>query len=164
MATYEEIKAKGKLPQTSIPVCLRGDLASAYEEMDREHKLLKAEARRGGTLAGSSAELQAIEEKLASLREEMRGDTMDFVLRGLSRKKFSDLKAAHRPRDEDKEAGVDYNGETFPVALVQACLIDPSLTIPELEDLVDTIFTQGQWDTLFWGAMLLNRGTVDIPT
>lgn len=164
MTTYDEIKALAKLPTKGVPLCLRGDLQSEWEGLERELKILKERQKRGGTLSGSSEEMKAVEEKIAALREEMQESTKVFTLRGLSKKRFSDLKASKPLRDEDKDAGVDYNGEEFPVILVQACLVDPALTVPEVEDLVETTFTQGQWDLLFWSAMYLNRGTVDIPS
>ncbi len=164
MATYEEIKAKAKLATKAVPLCLRGDLQAEYEELEREQRLLKDAQKRGGTLSGSSDELKAIEEKLTVLREEMQDSTQVFTLRALPRRRWSDLLASKPPRDEDKAKGLDFNAETFPIALVQACLVDPALTVPEVEDLVDTVFTQGQWDMLFWQAMQLNRVPVDIPT
>jgi predicted nuclease with TOPRIM domain len=164
LTTYDEIKSLAKLPTKAVPLCLRGDLQAEYEELEREQKALKERQKRGGTLSGSSDELKALEEKIAVLREEMQESTKVFTLRGLPKKKFSDLKASKPLREEDKESGVDYNGEEFPVLLVQACLVDPALTIPEVEDLVETVFTQGQWDLLFWSSMYLNRGTVEIPS
>ena len=164
MTTFDEIKALSKLPTKSVPLCLRGDLQAEYEELEREQKILKDGQKRGGTRSGSSQELKDLDEKMAVLRNEMQESTRVFTLRGLPKKRFSDLKASKPLPDEDKAAGVDYNGEEFPVILVQASLIDPALTIPEVEDLVDTTFTQGQWDLLFWQAMYLNRGTIDVPS
>ncbi|ETK36124.1 hypothetical protein [Microbispora sp. ATCC PTA-5024] len=163
MPTFDEIKAKAKLPTKAVPLCLRGDLQAEYEGLERDLQLLKDRQKRGGTLSGTSDELRALEEKMAVLREEMQDSTQTFTMRALSKKQFSDLKAAKPPREEDKADGLDYNGETFPVALVAACLVDPALTVPQVEELVDTVFTQGQWDLLFWQGLLLNRGTVDIP-
>lgn len=165
LATYEEIKAKAKLATKSVPICLRGDLQAEYEGLEREQKLLRDAQKRGGTLSGSTDELKAIEEKLTVLREEMQDSTQTFTLRALSKKRFSDLKAAHAPRrDNDDDARLGWNGDTFTVALVQACLVDPALTVPEVEDLVDTVFTQGQWDKLFVEALYLNAVPVDIPS
>ncbi|MCC5574473.1 hypothetical protein IMZ11_02305 [Microtetraspora sp. AC03309] len=162
MATFEEIRALSKLPEKTVPLCLRGDLQAEYEELERQLKAAKA--RRGGTLSGSGDDVKALEEQVKALKEQMADSTVVFTLRGVTRSKWSNLKAEHAPRDEDQVKGIDYHGEEFPVAAVQACLIDPALTIKEVEQLVDEVFTQGQWDALFWQTWILNQGTVEVPT
>lgn len=164
MTTFEEIKALSKLPEKAVPLCLRGDLQSQYEELEREFRVIEGAGRRGGTLAGSVAETQPIKEKMDALRQEMQAATKAFTLRGLTKRRWSDLAAAHPPRDMDKAAGLDYHGETFTVAAVQACCIDPAMTVKEVEELCDEVLTQGQWDTLFAETMWLNRRTVEVPT
>jgi hypothetical protein len=164
VTTLEEIKALAKLPEKAVPLCLRGDLQARYEELERELKVAEAASRRGGTLAGSAADVQPIKAKMDALREEMQQSTKVFILRALTKRRWSDLAAANPPRDEDKAAGLDYHGERFTIAAVQACLIDPALTVPEVEQLCDEVLTQGQWDTLFAETMWLNRRTVEVPT
>ncbi len=162
MTTFDEIKSLAKLPEKSVDVCLRGDLQAEYESLERDLK--RAKAASVGTLAGTNDEAKAIEELMAELRTKMRDATRTFVLRALPKKKWSDLHAQHKARDEDRMNRLDYNNETFPVAAVQACLIDPVLTLKEVEELVDELLTQGQWDDLFLAAFLLNKGSVEVPT
>lgn len=164
MTTFDEIKALAKLPEKSVPLCLRGDLQAEYEELERQFNVIQAAGRRGGTLAGSAAESQPLRAKMDALRDQMQDSTKAFTLRALTKRRWSDLAAANPPRDEDKAAGLDYHGERFTVAAVQACCIDPAMTIPEVEQLCDEVLTQGQWDELFAETMWLNRRTVEVPT
>ena len=162
MTTFDEIRALAKLPEKSVEVCFRGDLQAEYEGLERE--LRRAKAASLGTLAGTSEDAKAIEELMAGLREQMRESSRTFTLRALPKKRWSDLHAQHKPRDEDRANRLDYNGDTFPVAAVAACLIDPVLTVKEVEELVDEVLTQGQWDDLFLAVFLVNKANVEIPT
>lgn len=163
MTTFEEIKAKSRLATKSVPLCLAGDLQAEFEEVQRQQQILKEAQRRGGTLAGSSAELRDLDDKIDLVRAEMQESTQVFTLRAMPAKRYSDLLASHGPRkDHEADQRLGYNGDTFTVGLIQACLIDPALTIPEVEELCD-IVTQGQWDKLFIDALYLNARPVDIP-
>lgn len=162
MTAFADIRAAAKLPEKTVPLCLRGDLQAEYEGLERD--LRQAKSAASGTLAGTSEDAKAIEELMAGLREQMRANTQVFTLRALSKKRYSDLGAKHPPRDEDRMNRLDHNGDTFPVALIQACCIDPVMTLPEVEELCEEILTQGQWDTLFLAAFLLNRSDVEVPT
>jgi hypothetical protein len=164
LTTFEEIKAKSKLATKSVPLCLAGDLQAEFEELQRQQQIHREAQKRGGTLSGSSAELRELDDKIALIRAEMQEATQVFTLRAMPAKRYSDLKASHGPRkDHDDDQRLGYNGDTFTVALIQACLIDPALTIPEVEELCD-LLTQGQWDKLFVDALYLNALPVDIPT
>lgn len=162
MTTFADIKAAAKLPEKSVEVCLRGDLQAEYEGLERDLK--RAKAASVGTLAGSNEDAKAIEELMAGLREQMRESTYVFTLRALPKKKWSDLHAQHGPRDEDRSNRLDYHGDDFPLAAVQACCIDPVMSVKEVEELCDEVLTQGQWDSLFIAAFLLNKGDVEVPT
>lgn len=161
MTTFADIKGAAKLPEKTVPLCLRGDLQSEYEGLERELK--HAKNANAGTLAGTSEDAKALEELMSGLREQMRENTHVFTLRGLPKKKYSDLVAKHPARDEDRMNRLDHNAETFPTVLIQACCIDPVMTLTEVEELCDEILTQGQWDALFIAAYLLNRSDVEVP-
>lgn len=164
MTTFDEIKTLSKLPEKPVPLCLRGDLQAEYEELERELKMVEGGARRAGTLAGSAAATQPIKDKLDALRAEMQKSVRVFTLRALPRRRWRDLVTANPPRDQDKAEGLDYDGEKFTIAAVQACCIDPAMSVKEVEELCDEVLTQGQWDTLFAEIMWLNRRTVEVPT
>jgi hypothetical protein len=161
MADINEILGQVRLPEKTVPLCLRADLQSEWEDLERQ--LRQAQQKPGNdSLAGNNGEVRDIAELMESLREQMQEHIVDFKLRALPKKKWSDLHAQHKPRQEDKDGGLDYNGETFPVAALAACCYDPAMTVEQAEQLVDTI-SQGQWDELYLGVFMLNRGRVDVP-
>ncbi len=161
MTTFADIKANAKLPQKTVELCLRGDLQAEYEGLERELK--RARAAVSGTLAPNE-DVKTLEEMMANLRDQMSASVQVFTMRGLSKKKFRDLITKYPPRDQDRMNGLGHNAETFPVPLVQACCIDPVMTVMEVEELCDELLTQGQWDALFITAFLLNRDDIEVPT
>ncbi|MFC4006644.1 hypothetical protein ACFOY2_05390 [Nonomuraea purpurea] len=166
MATFADVKKKAKLPEKSVPLCLAGDLQAEFEELERQLQIERTRPDKPGATMAASGRSPAeteLAQRIEALRERMQADTTVFRLRALPKKKWSDLVAAHKPRPEDKENGLDYNGDTLPVALVAACCVDPQMSVPEVEELVDEVLSQGQWDELYSGAFFLNRRKVDIP-
>lgn len=161
-SSFADIKASARLPQKTVPICVRGDLQAEYEDLERQLKQAEAAAYR--TLAGATEEAATIKELMAGLREQMRENTHVFTLQALPKKKWSDLIAQHKPRDEDRANRQDYNAETFPLAAVQACCVSPVMSLAEVTELCDQILTQGQWDSLFLAVFLLNRADVEVPT
>jgi hypothetical protein len=165
----DKIKA-ARLPETIVPVVLRGDLAAEHELLKRQ--LDEAKEHKSTSLAGAgTAEL---EDRLTAVAEQMRESIVEFRLRALPRTRrpgdhrpsFAELKAQHPPREkggemlrEDMMAGF-VNSETFPDPLVRHSIVDPPLT-DEDWDLLD--LSQGQFDELVGAAWLLNQGKVDIP-
>jgi len=163
VAKFSDIKAKAKLPERSVPLCLTGDLQGQFEDLERQ--LDEVSARPGGrTMAGASEEETALAKRIEALRQQMADEVTVFRLRALPRGKWRDLMAEHPPRPEDKAEGSVCNLETGPIAAVAACCVDPQMSIPEVEELVDEILTQGQWDTLFQQVFLLNRVKHDVPS
>jgi hypothetical protein len=159
MADIEEILAGAKLPERTVPLCLRGDLQAEFEDLER--KLAAAEAADDGTLAGNPA-AREIAELMETLRAQMREHERVFRLRAIDAKAYSNLIAEHPPTDEQRQQGQDTNWQTFPAALIAACAIDPEMTVEQAEQLSGTV-AYSQWDALFAAAYALNRRAVDIP-
>ena len=166
MTTFADVKKNAKLPEKTVPLCLAGDLQAEFEELERQLQIERTRPdKQGATMAstGRSRAETELAQQIEALRERMQAATTVFRLRALPKKRWSDMIAQHKPRPEDKEAGLDHNGQTLPVAVVAACCIDPQMSIPEVEELVDEILTQGQWDDLYLTAFMLNRRNVDVP-
>lgn len=169
MGWKDKLKA-ARLPETVVPVVLRGDLAAEYELLQRQVEESKSQART--SLAGWGA--GELEQRLEEVAVEMRDSVLEFRLRALPRTRkptddrpsFAELKAAHPPREkdgnmlrEDIMAGF-INAETFPDPLVRHSIIDPPLSD---EDWACLELSQGQFDELVTAAWQLNQGKVDIP-
>lgn len=161
MATFEDVLAAAAPVTRTVPLCLAGDLQAEWEDLERQRRDLAT--RPADSLAGGGGELREIAERMNTLREEMQAKTVTFRIRGLPKRRWSDLIAKHGPREQDRDEGLDYNAETFPVAALAACCVDPELSEEQAARLVDDILTNGQW-ALLWRAILeANNRAVDIP-
>jgi hypothetical protein len=158
-----EILSQVKRPEKTVPICLAGDLQAEFEDLERDLQVARDTQPGEGTLAGGGNPLATtLAQQIMELRERMREHTRVFRFRGLPRKEFSDLVAEHPPNDEDKDGGADVDWETFAVALVAACCVEPEMTKEEAGQLADAL-TQAQWDSLFTAAYSVNKRDVDVP-
>lgn len=163
MANIEDIIASARLPETTVPLCMRGDLQATFEELERELEEARA-ADDGGTLA-SGGRAREVAEQIEALRAEMSAHTHVFRFRALPRPTYSDLLAQHRPRKNRTDGGedeIDVNLDTFPTSLIAACCVDPPMSHEQASKL-SAVVTNAQWDALFRGAFVVNRMTVDVP-
>lgn len=152
--------ASAKLPERTVPVCIRGDLTAEVERLERQ-----LQARREDTDARLSGdpEARAIAEKIEALRDDMGDATVELTLRALPRREFHRFLADHQPRDDDAgDRGAGFNRETFHEHLVPACLVDPDLGDEQWTALADT-FTAAQWNQLVTVVNQLNLESVSVP-
>lgn len=162
---FRALLAAAKLPEGTVAVCLRGDLAAEFEDLDRQ--LQEALSRPADSLAGDgSGDLVG---RMESLRDQMRDSTYTFRLRAMTRPRWRAFLAEHPPRRTDdgdvneRDRVVGVNTETVWPAMVRECLIDPVLDDTDWSRLVDESLTDKQFSDLSEAAWALNRGDVDIP-
>jgi hypothetical protein len=75
--------------------------------------------------------------RTATLPVDTGEQLVELTLTALPRKQYRELIEAHPPGESDsKEA--DWNGDTFPPALIQACISDPPFTLEEATEFWDT--------------------------
>ncbi len=159
----EKLKA-AKRPETTVPVCLRGDLQADFEQAERE--LAEAERKPADSLAGTGA--RAIAERIEALREEMREYTVEFRFRAKPKHEFRELVDAYPPRRDDEGGIVDgdraigVNTETFFDACIRACLVEPELDDEDWATL-DANLSDRQFDELSNAAWGINRREVGVP-
>lgn len=161
---FSTLLAAAQLPERSVPVCLRADLAADHEAADRELEQLvrNPPSSLGGDGRGE------LRDRIAALEAEMKASTYPFRLRALPKPKFRALVAAHPPRRGDdgepdqRDAVIGLNAETFFDALIRACLLDPALDDAQWADL-EAKLTDRQYDDLSNAAWYLNRSEVDVP-
>lgn len=161
---FARLLADAKLPEKTVPVCLRGDLVADFEAADRE--LEQAQKKPSTSLAGSGT--ATLLERLEALEAEMAEHTYTFRLRAMPRHAWRELMAAHPPRKgddgelviEDRITGA--NRTTVFEPLVRASIVDPELTDAQFAELVGKL-TDRQFEDLTTAAWDLNQGSVDIP-
>lgn len=159
---FKALLAGAKLPEKTVPVCLRGDLAAEFETAERD---LKERQRVENDSLDTG--VGALVDRIESLRAQMQASTYPFRLRALPKPTWRKLIAEHPPRRdgdeiqaEDRFTGV--NMETFMDALIRASVIDPDLSDGDWLRLDETL-TDRQFGDLTDAAWFLNRGEIDVP-
>jgi hypothetical protein len=162
-----DIKAaiKNRKRRTAIvPVCLRGDLAGEYEQLERDLEKLP----KGNKLSGDP-ERQRIAAEMERLRSEMQDGTVPFRLEALADTAFQELVDEHPPRrngDEvdARDADGGYNRATFFDALIKACTVEPELDAEDWDLLLGKDgMSAGQKVSLWSEASRINGQSVDVP-
>jgi hypothetical protein len=186
LKNFKAMLAEAKLPEKSVPICLRGDLVADHEAAERDLEV--AQKKPADSLAGNG--VGEIVERIEALEAEMREHTYDFRLRALPKPKFRAIVAAHPPRrDEDgsvveQDRYIMANYDELLPALVRACTVDPELapedwrflevgddeetrarlTAEGREDEIrEAALNDRQWGDLYDAAWFVNRGEVDVP-
>jgi hypothetical protein len=162
---FAALLAGAKLPERTVPICMRGDLQAEHERLNDELELLEKKAV--DSLAGNGgAELAA---RIDELEGEMRKATHQFRLRALPGREFRAFKAKYPPRTNDDgeiadrhDQLVEFDADAGAEPLIRASIIDPELTGETWSVLLD-VLTDRQFDDLFTAAWLLNRGEINIP-
>ncbi|SEN86616.1 hypothetical protein [Nonomuraea pusilla] len=158
MQSIDDILGQMRLPERVYPLCVRPDLQAEWEQAEAE--LEAAQRSTGDSLAGVSTAVKSAAKKVQQLEAEMAEHTIPITLRALTHKAWSDLVAAHPPR-EDSEDG-SWNAETFGPALLAACAAAPAIDVEKANALVDRM-TMGQWNDLQRVLFNLNASGVDVP-
>lgn len=89
----------------------------------------------------------------------MAANEAEFRFRALSARAYSDLLAAHPPREGVQETA---NAATLPGALVAASCVDPVMTAEEYAELAEVI-SHAQAEALFDAAWTVNTQQVSVP-
>lgn len=148
---FEGLTARSKRPQSSVQLCLRGDLFAERAQLNRELAGLQAADQ---TLAGDPSRT-AIKERLADLDEQMTADTVTFTFTAVARPVFGQLAATDPIEDDIPSPG-------FLRALAAASLTDPVLTPEQFGVFADGL-SKGQNDHLELAAWTVNNETVSVP-
>jgi hypothetical protein len=150
-----------RLSEAHVSLCLRGDLLAAQSDLER--RLAEAHQRDQVNSLASGGEARQIAGELESLLTEIRDNTHSFRFRALPRQEFRALQDAHPPRsDNDMDRAVGGNMDTIQAPLIQACCIDPVMSLGQVESLLD-VLSDGQAMELFGCALTLNRSRADLP-
>lgn len=167
MTDIKTMLAAARLPERTVPICLRGDLVAAHEQLERQ--LADIARRPVDSLAGSGA--GEIADRIEALQDEMRAATVTFRLRALPKPRWRALLAEHPPRQDDdgkpvpEDAAVGVNLETFWDAIIRPCIVDPVIDDDTWSLMAgdDGRLTDRQMGQLADAAWAVNRGEVNVP-
>jgi len=158
-----------KRPETRVPFCLDGDLKAAHEAAEAEFNAERDRALADGRL---NSPAKGLAQKVADVEAEMKASTVDFLMRGLKRSAWTDLVAAHAPREGnalDKSYGFNVEalmGEAIPACIVgvensvgESLPFDPA---KEWDALADDM-TDSQYEDFVMAVLRVNKGRNEVP-
>jgi hypothetical protein len=146
----EAIIGSAKPRETTVPLCLAGDLQGEYEALERQ--LTDAASMVGDSLAGNPR--VPIAQRMEAIRAEMADQLVHFRFRAISPTQWSDLLAEHPGRD-----GQLFNPDTLAPAAVAACAVEPAMTVEQYGRLAERL-TYGQQEALVNAVWDLNTQAV----
>lgn len=151
-----EIRAKFVAREKAVTLITDGSLLAEHERLSAE--LEQAVARGANSLAGNT-DARTIAEQVRALEAQIDQATVTIRVRGIGRNRFRRLLDEHKAADGSDEV---FDPDSFPVALVAACSLDPVMSEAEARDLAD-LLTDGQWQELFDAAFLACREVDEVP-
>lgn len=164
LKNFTAMLADARLPEKTVPICLRGDLTAEWERLDRQ--LEEVRAKPSDSMAGTGE--GEIIEAMEALREQMKEHTYDVVMRARPMREWRALAAKHPPRKaedgtvDERDIMLGVNVDSFFDAIVPICMVDPELDDQGWARFQD-LLTDKQFEELGRAAYTLNRGDVDIP-
>jgi hypothetical protein len=156
----EQIIAGARRPETTVPLCMRGDLQAVWEQLDRDFDTADKAITDEVTQGGSPVLAVKIAKQMAELEREMRDSTVVFTLRGLSRTHWKAMAATHPPVEGVDEGEV--NEEGFVTEMIAECCVEPAMTVEQAGRLRDQV-TDGQWQELATASWQLNKSMIGVP-
>lgn len=163
--TYDYLKSKKKPIYKRVWIPLDPDLAD--EEADLKTRVGQLRIRHAARPEDQSLaqELADSEARLDELSKLVRESSQKFVFRSIGRRRYDDLLTEHAPTEEhiaeakkiDPNGSIDFNPDTFPQALIAACIVEPELTKSEVNDMFQSDDWSGpELSSLFETALMAN--------
>lgn len=158
--SFDDVVSGSSLPETSVVLCLDGTLQRRLEELAEQ----LVEAQRFDERHNEPDRAPAVRDQIEQLQARARDAEVEFVLRALPRKRWSDLLAEHPATKEQKEQRLDHNPETFwPPVMAESIVTPQGATAEKVADWAANQLTDGQWQTLVQAVWQLNRGSSRSP-
>jgi hypothetical protein len=161
MPDFKSLLATAALPEDSLQVCLRGDLAARHSELDRT--LQAALRSQGPATLGDAADTATLAEELQTIEAAMRDASVTIRVRALPRADWQALVAKHPPREGhegDQSQGCDFPG--LMAAAIPLCIVDPVID-QETWDRFNDVLSAGDYDRLLAAVWQINRGGTSVP-
>lgn len=160
ISDLDDLLQKARLPETTVPVCVRGDLQAEWDRLNEE--LVRLRATSGRKMAGGPRESE-LSDRIRQIESDMSESVVKVTLRALPQPEWRKIKRDHPPRKDDPEdqrAGM--NVEAFLDDLVSRCIVSPEMSLEQAERLLG-VLSPGQYEKLTSSAWLVNSRDVEIP-
>lgn len=158
MTDLAGIKARATLPTRTVALCVAGELVE-----QRDALLAQLAAVKPATSLGDDGGRRALLEQIAALDEQMRDATVEFRLRALPARAWTEFwgRWPTRRENETAEAFAARRWPAYLEVLSRSC-VEPALTVAEADELAEVLHGSA-WSELISEAVAVNMGDVDIP-
>ena len=169
----DHLRGKKQPMMTSTWIATDQDLADEYQEAAQavqkaEYELgrMQQAKRPAEVIAEQELKIVQLNDALEETKTALRTNgAVKFVFKGLSPKKWDLLLAEHAPTDiqrarakADGEDTLPFNPDTYPMAVIRACIVEPKMDGDELEEwLTDGSFNAAEIQELFGKAVGANQ-------
>jgi hypothetical protein len=169
--TWDHLKSRKKPNTQRVLLSLDPDVADRYNDAKSDHNLAKIRVQAQPS-EDNFAALDSAFTELEAAEALLRDNCAEFLLRSIGRRRFEELVLEHQPTPEQREKAkrqggeANWNGDTFPQALVYASLVSPEMTEAEVKEMWnDDDWSAAETTELFMAALNANanRRTVDLP-
>lgn len=173
-ATFDHLVGKKKPLTKTVPIVLDPELAEEYEHARHARDLAQTRATVSSDNTEVAFALIEAEQRLEELRRQLEETeaVVVFKFRGIGRSAFNALLDKHQPTAEQravaKGQGWDtlaWNPDTFPPAVISACLVEPELTPSQVLELWESPdWNQAELQVILNAAVEVNgqRRTVEL--
>lgn len=161
-ATFDHL-AKKKPVERTVSIYLEDGPVDHFNEVAQEYERLRLRRNTGkADDDAGQAELARLKKKVDAARAALEEVTVYVRFRSIGRRNFEDLMREHPPTEEQKAEAKEkfgqetqYNGDTFPPALIAASAIEPELTVEQAEQIVND-WNESEAISLFQAAYEVN--------
>jgi hypothetical protein len=171
--TYDHLKSSKKPVYKSVWIALDPELADEEADLKQKASALRIRQTARPNDEKTLQDLADVEQKLEAATAALRENSVKFTFRSIGRRRYDDLLSDHQPTPEhiaeakkmDPQAGLDFNPDTFPQALIAASIHEPKLTKDEVNDLFQSDDWSGaELSALFEAALVANttRRIIDL--
>jgi hypothetical protein len=165
MTTIDDILNRKQANRSTVWIPLDNDLADAYREADTAFNAAQSFATVRGDDKDAQRRADDASLELESAKVALKEASIRFVFQAVGRKRYEQIvlenpatKEQQRKARELRTDVPEFNEDTFPQALVAACLVDPILSEEDVHKLWDSDnFSIAEQRNLFQAAILVNQ-------
>lgn len=162
--TIEEILASAKLPEKRARVCLAANLQAEHDDLvaqlaamvNTQGELIEDPEASMGEIS-AAARAQALNDRLAAVRQRMQSSMWFPLFRGLSTEDLAVFNKRHLPKSDDGDM-TDYN-----VEIVAACAAEPTMAVADVRALRKKLGARAMQELVNTAHEVCARGGVDVP-
>lgn len=142
---WDKIVSTKTAARESVPIIMDRDWGERLGKAQVKHAVLVEQHQRDKSNTALLDEITQLADEIEELTEQKPDKVCTFVFRSIAPDRYERLVRRHPPTQTQRSAAaklgrtMSFNEETFPQALIKACLVEPKLT----GDQIDEMWTGG---------------------